>query len=292
MASLIQWYPGHIAKAEKQLLEQLKLVDVVIEVRDSRILLSSKHPKIEKWVEGKSHILVCNRIDAISATAKLQWTRWFIEQERMAYFTDAQAGKGMVDLLKAAQAAGEKVNERRRNRGMLPRPVRAVVVGFPNVGKSALINRLLKKKVVASANKPGVTRQLRWIKISDQIELLDTPGVIPPLLHDQNAALKLAICDDIGQAAYDNVLVAAEALEMLLRLNVNLKSRYEIDPDGATTGIEYIHQVAALNKFQGDLDKVARLILYDFRKGKLGAIALEVPPSQLKLRDFKDFSEG
>ncbi|WP_434684268.1 ribosome biogenesis GTPase YlqF [Pseudanabaena minima] len=278
MASPIQWYPGHIAKAEKQLLEQLKLVDVVIEVRDSRILMSSKHPKIEKWVEGKSHILVCNRIDAISSTVKTQWMRWFTEQERMAYFTDAQAGKGMVDLLKAAQVAGEKVNERRRGRGMLPRPVRAVVVGFPNVGKSALINRLLKKKVVASANKPGVTRQLRWIRISDEIELLDTPGVIPPLLHDQDAAMKLAICDDIGQAAYDNVLVAAEAVDLLTKLNVKLSSRYVIDPATVTSGIEYIHEVAALNKFQGDLDKVARLILYDFRKGKLGAIALEMPP--------------
>ena len=278
MASPIQWYPGHIAKAEKQLLEQLKLVDVVIEVRDSRILMSSKHPKIEKWVEGKSHILVCNRIDAISSTVKTQWMRWFTEQERMAYFTDAQAGKGMVDLLKAAQVAGEKVNERRRGRGMLPRPVRAVVVGFPNVGKSALINRLLKKKVVASANKPGVTRQLRWIRISDEIELLDTPGVIPPLLHDQDAAMKLAICDDIGQAAYDNVLVAAEAVDLLIQLNAKLSSRYVIDPATVTSGIEYIHEVAALNKFQGDLDKVARLILYDFRKGKLGAIALELPP--------------
>lgn len=278
MASPIQWYPGHIAKAEKQLLEQLKLVDVVIEVRDSRILMSSKHPKIEKWVEGKSHILVCNRIDAITSNVRSQWTRWFTEQDRMAFFTDAQAGKGMVDLLKAAQAAGEKVNARRHGRGMLPRPVRAVVVGFPNVGKSALINRLLKKKVVASANKPGVTRQLRWIRISDEIELLDTPGVIPPLLHDQDAAMKLAICDDIGQAAYDNVLVAAEAVDLLMQLNVKLGSRYIVDPATVTSGIEYIHEVAALNKFQGDIDKVARLILYDFRKGKLGAIALELPP--------------
>jgi ribosome biogenesis GTPase A len=279
MASPIQWYPGHIAKAEKQLLEQLKLVDVVIEVRDSRILMSSKHPKIEKWVEGKSHILVCNRIDAITSNVKTQWMRWFTEEEdRMAYFTDAQAGKGMVDLLKAAQVAGEKVNERRHGRGMLPRPVRAVVVGFPNVGKSALINRLLKKRVVASSNKAGITRQLRWIRISDQIDLLDTPGVIPPLLHDQDAAMKLAICDDIGQAAYDNVLVAAEAVDLLIKLNAKLSSRYVIDPATVTSGIEYIHEVAALNKFQGDLDKVARLILYDFRKGKLGAIALEMPP--------------
>lgn len=278
MASPIQWYPGHIAKAEKQLLEQLKLVDVVIEVRDSRILMSSKHPKIEKWVEGKSHILVCNRIDAISSTVRSQWTRWFTEQDRMIYFTDAQAGKGMVELMKAAQVAGEKVNERRHGRGMLPRPVRAVVIGFPNVGKSALINRLLKRKVVASSNKAGVTRQLRWVRISDQIDLLDTPGVIPPLLHNQDAAMKLAICDDIGQAAYDNVLVAAEAVDLLIALNAKLSSRYQIDPATVTSGIEYIHEVAALNKFQGDLDKVARLILYDFRKGKLGALALEMPP--------------
>ena len=278
MASPIQWYPGHIAKAEKQLLEQLKLVDVVIEVRDSRILMSSKHPKIEKWVEGKSHILVCNRIDAISSTVRSQWTRWFTEQDRMIYFTDAQAGKGMVELMKAAQVAGEKVNERRHGRGMLPRPVRAVVIGFPNVGKSALINRLLKRKVVASSNKAGVTRQLRWVRISDQIDLLDTPGVIPPLLHNQDAAMKLAICDDIGQAAYDNVLVAAEAVDLLIPLKAKLSSRYQIDPATVTSGIEYIHEVAALNKFQGDLDKVARLILYDFRKGKLGALALEMPP--------------
>ncbi|MDX2254407.1 MAG: ribosome biogenesis GTPase YlqF [Pseudanabaenaceae cyanobacterium bins.39] len=279
MASPIQWYPGHIAKAEKQLLEQLKLVDVVIEVRDARILQSSQHPKIQQWVEGKSHILVCNRVDAISAHAKAQWLRWFTEQERLAFFTDAQAGKGIVDLLKAAQVAGEKVNERRRGRGMLPRPVRAVVVGFPNVGKSALINRLLKKRVVNSANRPGVTRQLRWIRISDQIELLDTPGVIPPLLHDQEAALRLAICDDIGQAAYDNVLVAAAAVDLLVELDANLVGRYEVDPCRVSSGIEYIHEVANLNRFQGDLDKVARLILHDFRKGKLGAIALELPPS-------------
>ena len=119
---------------------------------------------------------------------------------------------------------------------------------------------------------------MRWIRISDQIELLDTPGVIPPLLHDQDAAMKLAICDDIGQAAYDNVLVAAEAVDLLIKLNAKLSSRYTIDPQTVISGIEYIHQVATLNKFQGDLDKVARLILYDFRKGKLGAIALEMPP--------------
>jgi ribosome biogenesis GTPase A len=188
MPPLIQWYPGHIAKAEKALKEQLKRVDVVIEVRDARIPLASCHPKMAQWIEGRSHLLVLNRVDLISAEAKIAWQDWFNAQKQTPIFTNAQAGKGVKGLLKATAAAGAHVNQRRQKRGMLPRPVRAVVIGFPNVGKSALINRLLKKRAVESANRPGVTRQLRWIRISDQIELLDTPGILPPLLDDQDAA--------------------------------------------------------------------------------------------------------
>jgi ribosome biogenesis GTPase A len=177
MPPLIQWYPGHIAKAEKALKEQLKRVDVVIEVRDARIPLASCHPKIEQWIDERSHLLVLNREDAISAETKTAWQDWFTKRKQTPFFTNAQAGKGIKALLKATAAAGSHVNQRRQKRGMLPRPVRAVVMGFPNVGKSALINRLLKKRAVESANRPGVTRQLRWIRISDQIELLDTPGI-------------------------------------------------------------------------------------------------------------------
>ena len=216
----IQWYPGHIAKAERQLQEQLKRVDVVLEVRDARIPLATHHPKVQHWIGDKSRILVLNRVDMISADARQQWQEWFKQQGDRPHFVNAKQGKGISPLAQAAKAAGKAMNDRRVKRGMRPRPVRAVVIGFPNVGKSALINRLLRKKVVESARRPGVTRQLRWVRISDELELLDAPGVLPSKLTNQDAALKLAICDDIGQAGYDNQRVAAAFIDLLQTLPV------------------------------------------------------------------------
>jgi ribosome biogenesis GTPase A len=280
----IQWYPGHIAKAEKALLEQLKRVDVVLEVRDARIPLATRHPQTAQWIGNKEKVLVLNRVDMIPVAAQQQWTDWFQTQGERPYFTNAQHGKGIAAVSQAAQSAGEKMNQRRRDRGMLPRPVRAVVIGFPNVGKSALINRLLNKRVVESARRPGVTRQLRWIRISDQLGLLDAPGVLPSLLTDQDAALKLAICDDIGEAAYDNQRVAAALIDLLKHLQAKtpeaipgnpLPDRYGLDL-GALTGESYLEALAE-SRYQGDIERAARQLLNDFRKGILGAIALEMP---------------
>ncbi|QZZ19588.1 ribosome biogenesis GTPase YlqF [Leptothermofonsia sichuanensis E412] len=275
----IQWYPGHIAKAERALREQLKLVDVVLEVRDARIPLSTEHPQVRQWLGNKQRVLVLNRLDMIPIQAREQWTDWFRAQGEEPYFTDAQHGKGIEAVTKAAQAAGAQMNQRRRDRGMLPRPVRAGVIGFPNVGKSALINRLLKRRVVESARRAGVTRQLRWVRISEQIELLDAPGVLPSRLNDQQAALKLAICDDIGEAAYDNQRVAAVLVDLLKELQVAalLQSRYDLDAT-LMTGEAYLHSLAT-TRHQGDVERTARELLQDFRKGALGAIALELPPA-------------
>jgi len=198
--ALIQWYPGHISKAERQLKEQLKRVDVVLEVRDARIPLASHHPQVQEWIGEKPRILVLNREDMISDTLRREWQVWFQNQGEKPFFTNAKNGQGVKSISKVAQVNGVAVNEKRRSRGMLPRPVRAVVIGFPNVGKSALINRLLNRKIVASARKAGVTRQLKWVRISDDIELLDAPGIIPLKLENQENALKLAICEDIGEA--------------------------------------------------------------------------------------------
>ena len=274
----IQWYPGHIAKAEKALQEQLKRVDVVLEVRDARIPLATEHPQVKHWISNKERVLVLNRVDMIPAKARQQWIAWFQQQGETPYFTDAQHGKGIEAIIKAAQAAGEKMNQRRRDRGMLPRPVRAVVMGFPNVGKSALINRLLNRRVVESSRRAGVTRALRWIRISDQIELLDAPGVLPSKLNDQDAAFKLAICDDIGEAAYDNQRVAAVLVDLLKQNQVEaaLASRYEF-PVGDRTGEDYVHALAN-HRYQNDVERSARQLLNDFRVGQLGAIALELPP--------------
>jgi ribosome biogenesis GTPase A len=161
---------------------------------------------------------------------------------------------------------------------MLPRPVRAVMIGFPNVGKSALINRLIGKRVVESARKAGVTKSLRWVRISDQIELLDAPGVLPHRLDDQAAAIKLAICDDIGQASYDHQRVAAAMVDLLKELTLGnvLVDRYRLDPTDVT-GESYI-QLLAQHRYTGDVDRTANTLLNDFRIGKLGAISLDLPP--------------
>ena len=151
----IQWYPGHIAKAEKQLKEQLKRVDVVLEVLDARIPLASHHPQIDSWIGTKPRIVVLNRVDMISESSKQDWTKWFELQEKQPYFTNAKQGKGIKAIKSAARQTGGAMNQRRRDRGMRPRPVRAVVIGFPNVGKSALINRLVDKKIVVSERRAG-----------------------------------------------------------------------------------------------------------------------------------------
>ncbi|MBD2206846.1 ribosome biogenesis GTPase YlqF [Calothrix sp. FACHB-1219] len=284
--NVIQWYPGHIAKAEKNLKEQLKRVDVVLEVRDARIPLATHHPQIDEWVGSKTRLLILNRLDMISPQVRSLWVDYFKRQGEVVYSTNAQHGQGVSAVLKAAQAAGVELNQRRRDRGMLPRPVRAVVIGFPNVGKSALINRLLGKRVVESAARPGVTRQLRWVRISDQLELLDAPGVIPLKLEDQEAALKLAICDDIGEASYDNQLVAAELVNVLNYLQdvatellpkKPLESRYELD-SSPHIGDVYLHLLAE-HRYKGDVERAARQLLTDYRKGLLGEIPLEIPPN-------------
>ncbi|MEM1308357.1 MAG: ribosome biogenesis GTPase YlqF [Cyanobacteria bacterium P01_H01_bin.153] len=284
MTPAIQWYPGHIAKAEKALQEQLKRVDVVLEVRDARIPLATRHPQISRWIEGKGHILVVNRVDMISTAARTAWEAWLREQGEKPYFANAQQGKGVAGIAKASQTAGSEMNQRRRDRGMRPRAVRVVVIGFPNVGKSALINRLVKKKVVESARKPGVTRQLRWIRIADNLELLDAPGILPAQLKDQTAALKLAICDDIGQAAYDNQRIASDLVELFRAVDhqitdsaylTALEQRYNL-PVNELTGESFLQKLAEM-RYQGDRERTARSLLRDYRVGNFGPLPLEWP---------------
>ena len=273
----IQWYPGHIAKAERQLKQQLKRVDVVLEVRDARIPLASHHPQVADWIGDKPKVSILNRRDMIPESVRQQWAQWFQKQGIKTLFTNAKQGKGIEAVKQTAQSAGLVMNQRRQERGMRPRPVRAVVIGFPNVGKSALINRLVGKKVVVSERRAGVTRQLRWVKISKEIELLDAPGVIPWKLYNQEDAVKLAICEDIGEAAYDNQLVAAAMVDLMVRLDFAdiLQSRYGMVPQ-SITGEAYIHTMAE-KSYRGDKERVARQLLRDFRTGAIGAIPLELP---------------
>ena len=282
----IQWYPGHIAKAEQQLRRHLDKVDLVIEVRDARIPLATGHPHLNRWIKGKQHLLVINRRDMVTAAARTGWEAWFKGQGQRTVWCDAKAGTGVKQVQQAAIRAGAQLNERRRNRGMRPRPVRALTLGFPNVGKSALINRLVRQKVVASARRAGVTRTLRWVRLGQDLDLLDAPGVLPPRLDDQQAALHLALCDDIGQAAYDGELVAQAFLHRLIQLVpqeasgvfiAQLESRYGVALEGDTADPVFWLEAAAARHTSSDTARMAQRLLDDFRKSALGSIALELP---------------
>jgi ribosome biogenesis GTPase A len=295
-APAIQWYPGHIAKAEKALSASLEKVDLVIEVRDARIPLATGHPRLRRWILGRQHLLVLNRVDMVSPEARQAWSAWFRARGETTWWCDAKAGTGVKQLQQAAIRAGEALNARRAGRGMRPRPVRALMLGFPNVGKSALINRLVRQKVVESARRAGVTRSLRWVRLGQDLDLLDAPGVLPPRLDDQQAALRLAICDDIGQAAYDGEQVALAFLRLLALLEplpaagvkpVLLERRYGIPCEGqeGLAGLkgagdpESWLAAAAARHTSGDTVRMAQRLLDDFRRSLLGPIALELPGS-------------
>ncbi len=284
---IIQWYPGHIAKAEKQLKTQLEKVDLVIEVRDARIPIATSHSCLQKWIKAKKHLLVINRRDMISLDALKAWDQWFKEQGQQPWWCNAKDGTGSKQIKAAAIQLGEELNKRRESRGMRSRAVRALTLGFPNVGKSALINRLVNKKVVQSSRRAGVTRALRWVRLDQKLDLLDAPGVLPPQLKDQEAALKLAICDDIGQAAYDVELVAKKFLKILINqvqstnsFGINsqiLCKRYGIDLEESIKDIDQYLQDAANYHTAGDVNRMAQRLLDDFRKSLIGAISLELP---------------
>ena len=283
---LIQWYPGHIAKAEKQLKEHLNKVDLVFEVRDARIPLSTSHPYLQKWLRGKKQLLVINRKDMINIEALQAWDKKFRSEGKVPWWCDAKAGTGVLQLKNAAIRAGQELNQRRRDRGMKNRAIRVLTLGFPNVGKSALINRLLKKKVVSSSRKAGVTRSLRWVRLGQDLDLLDAPGVLPPRLEDQNAALKLAICDDIGQAAYNTEQVAITFMSLLEKLerikesgikSMCLENRYGIFFNESIKDKSSWLLSAAERHTSGDTLRMSQRLLDDFRKNLLGNISLELP---------------
>jgi len=282
----IQWYPGHIAKAEKQLNHNLKKVDLVIEVRDARIPKSTSHPHLERWIKGKQHLLVMNRKDMICSEAIHVWDKWFRERGETPLWCNAKDGTGVKQLQDAAVQTGQTLNKRRQSRGMKSRPVRALTLGFPNVGKSALINRLVRKKVVSSARKAGVTRTLQWVRLGQDLDLLDAPGVLPPRFEDQEAALRLALCDDIGEAAYDVELVAISLLNMLHQLAKHKEAGINIDILEKRYGVEYGNKVFDANQWlskaaerhtSGNNGRMAQRVLDDFRKSLLGQISLELP---------------
>ena len=292
----MQWYPGHIARAEKLLREQLKAVDAVVEVRDIRIPLATTHPDIPEWIGSKLRVLVLNRADMVSDAERSKWVAWFKKNgETHVVLTDARSGKGVKRVAEVALLVSKEVNDKRIEKGLMPRPVRAAVIGYPNVGKSALINRLTKSKACASAPRPGVTRNLRWVRIGGDLDLLDSPGVLPPRLADQRAAARLAMANDIGEASYLASSVAAQLFEEMCSLErwenkgdkgkdgeasclrSVVEKRFKLESVKGMSGEDFVAAVAE-KALSDDLERAGTRVLNDFRNGALGAFCLETAP--------------
>ena len=275
--SHIHWYPGHIAKAEKQLKEKLSLVDVVIEVVDARLPMSSRYPDIEKLTGNKPRLTVLNKSDLADEAFLDSWIKIIEESGCPVIKTNAVTGKDFSSVISNVVKLGAPSIKKLIDKGLLPRPVRVMVIGMPNVGKSSIINKLIKKQKTKTGAKAGVTRQQQWVRVSDKVDLLDTPGIIPLRQDDQNIACKLALVSSVGENAYDNEFVA----EFFLK---NLKGKYleriinHYNVENLT--LENIARTRnwLISEGEPDTSRCAVYVLSDFRSGRLGRMTLDELP--------------
>lgn len=278
----IQWYPGHMTKAKRAMKEDVKLVDLVIELVDARAPLASRNPDIDGLAAGKGRVILLNKADLASEKANAVWITYFESQGFQVMKIDARAKATLKQLNALIQEACKEKIERDRRRGILNRPVRAMVVGIPNVGKSTFINSFAGKAAAKTGNKPGVTKGNQWIRLNKQVELLDTPGILWPKFEDQRVGLLLAFLGSINDEILEKDELASELADYLRNITPGLlKERYGIEEDGKKP-YELLDEIAAARACLtkggvNDLTKAARLLLDEFRGGKLGRITLEMP---------------
>ncbi len=276
----IHWFPGHIAKAQRQLKEKLRLVDVIIEVIDSRIPYSSKYKDIEKLCPNKKRIILMNKSDVSDSKLNKIWANYIKEKTNFEVIITSLINKEDIKIItgKITNLA-QDIMEKRAQKGLLPRPVRTMVVGMPNVGKSSTINRLVKRAKTKTGAKAGVTRQQQWVRINDKIELLDTPGIIPTVQDDQYQALKLAMVNSIGENAYDSEQTAIELVKLLDKKYKKELRKYFGFSEIEDIDIEKIafkkNWLTKANK--ADIKRASQTILKTFREGKMGYFTLESP---------------
>ncbi|WP_425272959.1 ribosome biogenesis GTPase YlqF [Parageobacillus thermantarcticus] len=283
MHMTIQWFPGHMAKAKREVQEKLKLIDIVFELLDARIPMSSRNPMINEILGNKPRIVLLNKADMADEAITQQWITYFQQQQLRALAIDAQTGTGIKQIVAASKEMLKDKFAKMAAKGIKnPRPMRALIVGIPNVGKSTLINRLAGRNIAKTGDKPGVTKAQQWIKVGKEMELLDTPGILWPKFEDEEVGLKLATTGAIKDTILNLQDVAVYALNFLKQhYPERLKERYSLD------GIpeEIAELFAAIGKRRGclvsggaiDYDKVAEIVLHDIRTEKLGRISFETP---------------
>ena len=286
------WYPGHMAKTRRQIIEDLKLIDVVVEIVDARIPISSMNPDIEEYVKKKSRLIVLNKYDLANEKQNKLWINKFKEQGLEAVLVNSNSGDGINSAIRKIEEIYEKSQAIYDNRGRVGKSIRVMVIGIPNVGKSSFINRISKKSSATVGNRPGVTRQKQWIRINNNIELLDTPGVLWPKFQNNEVALNLAYTGTIKDEILETIEVGFSLLKLLIRnYRENLEERYKLDKETIDDilnsdieenekALEILHLIgkkrgAIISGGNIDEEKTAKIILDDFRNGKIGKITIE-----------------
>lgn len=288
----INWFPGHMAKTRRQITEDLKLVDVIVEILDARIPISSQNPEIQEIIKNKKKIIILNKSDLSDEKDNKKWINYFTKKGGRVVLANSNTGKGVDEVIRQIQKAMQNEIDEYKEKGRIGRKIRVMVVGIPNVGKSSFINRIAKKNSAGVANRPGVTKQKQWIRINENIELMDTPGVLWPKFESEEVALNLAFTGTIKDDILEITEIAYQLTKFLLKeYKSNLLERYSLDENEVNEILQQeqaenqnIYEVmqligrkrgAIISGGNVDDEKTSRIILDDFRTGKLGKISLE-----------------
>ena len=278
-----QWYPGHMTKAKRMMQEDIKLIDLVIELVDARVPLSSRNPDIDELGKNKSRLILLNKSDLADTRKNKLWIDYFSEKGFYVLEMNSKTGAGMKSIQSMVQEACKEKIARDRKRGILNRPVRAMVVGIPNVGKSTFINSFAGRACAKTGNKPGVTKGKQWIRLNKSLELLDTPGILWPKFEDQTVGLRLAMIGSINDEILHLDEIAYELIRFLKKEYAGLlEKRYQIEIPEEQEAYDTIKAVCVSKKcyLKGeelDIMKASSMIVEDFRNGRIGKITLEMP---------------
>ena len=279
----IQWYPGHMTKTRRMMAADMKYVDVVAEIIDARIPIASRNPDIDDMVGSKPRVVVLNRADQADPAASKLWGEWFRARGISVLECDAKSGRGVNQFSAVMRGALKEQIARWREKGQVGRPVRAMVVGIPNVGKSTFINKVAKRKSAKASDRPGVTRGKQWITVDQGLELLDTPGILWPKFEDETIGMHLAFTGAVRDAIMDVETLSCHLIELLAqRKPASLTERFKIVPEEGMTGWDLLEAGARKRGFlvsggEIDLERMANILLDEFRAGKMGRITLELP---------------
>ena len=289
----INWYPGHMAKTKRQIIEDLKLIDVVVEIIDARIPISSRNPDIQEIIKNKKRLVILNKYDLSDEIESKKWINYFEKNGIKAVLVNSNTGEGIKQATKVIEEIYKEKQQQYANKGRTGKAIRVMILGIPNVGKSSFINRISKKSSATVGNKPGVTRQKQWIRINDNIELMDTPGVLWPKFQNEEIALNLAYTGTIKDDILQTIEVGFNLLKYLINNHFqSVVDRYKLDDNEIqqimnNKNIEenekilnIMHNIgrkrgAVISGGNIDEEKVAKIILEDFRSGKIGKITLE-----------------